>query len=210
MLFRSATVPFGLDEKLGKLGISVDDLKEFQPALIKLVVVVVALYLGEAVPRYFIEKKMQELEAELQKLTSKAAELQKDLASKKDIRKQMEQLNKEEVEANRQLQAVNALKQSRTYAFKALDELMVLMGKTDKVWIEDLKYEKMKMSLTGRCWEYFPINDFVKSIMESTRYSNVLFKDIQAEPAKNKMQGVPEALQKTKRFNLEYAIKEGD
>ena len=79
----AATVPFGLDEKLGKLGISVDDLKEFQPALIKLVVVVVALYLGEAVPRYFIEKKMQKLEAELQKLTSKAAELQKDLASKK-------------------------------------------------------------------------------------------------------------------------------
>jgi len=55
------------------------------------------------------------------------------------------------------------------------------------------------------------VNEFVKSISESTRYTNVKFKDVTAEAPKFKLiPGVPEALQKTKKFDLEFGVKEGE
>ena len=154
---------------------------------------------------------MKVLDADLAKLTAKSSELQKDLASKKDIRKQMDQLNKEEVELNRQLNAVNSLQQGRLIAFNTLNDLMAQMGKVGKVWLDDIKFENHKVALTGRSREYFAVNDFVKGVTESTRYSNVLFKEITAEPPRYKLiQGVPEAMQKTKRFALEFNVKEGE
>jgi hypothetical protein len=88
---------------------------------------------------------------------------------------------------------------------------MVQMNKTGKVWIDEIQYKDRKVSMTGRSWGYFAVNDFVKSITESTRYTNVLFKEITAEAPRYKVvQGVPEALQKTKKFLLEFTVKEGE
>lgn len=208
---KTAAIPFGLDEKLDKLGINAGELQELRPALVRVLFVVVGLYIANFVPNYLHEEKVKTLDAQLQKLSAKAQELQKELATKKDIRKQMDQLNKEEVELNRQLNAVNALQQGRGMAFNTLNDIMVQLGKTGKVWIDDIKFDKKSIAMTGRSWEYFAINDFVKSITESTRYYDVLFKDIQAEAPRYKViQGVPEALQKTKKFQLEFKVKEGE
>mgnify|MGYP003704790209 CR=1 FL=1 len=85
------------------------------------------------------------------------------------------------------------------------------LGKSGKVWIDDIKYDRRSITLTGRSWEYFAINDFVKSITESTRYYDVLFKNIEAEMPRTKfVPGVPEAIQKTKKFSLEFKVKESD
>ncbi len=159
-------------------------------------------------PTYLYEEKVKELDEKHSKLAVKAEELQKELNTKRDIRKQMEQLNKEEVELQRQLNAVNALQRDRSSAFATLNDVVQQLAKTQKVWIEDLKYENRKVILNGRAWEYFPINDFVKAITESTRYTNVIFKEISAEEAKKLIAGVPEALQKTKRFSLEFNVRE--
>ena len=207
---KSASAAFGLDKQFEKLGINFSDIQELRPALVRVATVIVGLYIGNFVPTYLHEEKMRSLEAELSKLTAKSAELTKELATKKDIRKQMEQLNKEEVELNRQLNAVNALQQGRSLAFNTLNDIMVQLGKAGKIWIDDLKYENHKVTLTGRSWEYFAVNDFVKAITESTRYFNVLFKEIAAETPRYKIQGVPEALQKTKKFSLEFSVKEGE
>jgi Tfp pilus assembly protein PilN len=203
-----AAMPFGLDEKLEKFGVSFTDFNELRPALVRLLVLFAGLYIANYVPTYLHEEKIKELDEKQTKLAQKSAELQKELNTKKDIRKQMEQLNKEEVELQRQLNAVNALQRDRASAFSTLNDIVQQLAKTQKVWVEDLKYENRKITLNGRSWEYFPVNDFVKSITESTRYTNVLFREIAAEEAKKPIAGVPEALQKTKKFNLEFTVRE--
>lgn len=204
-----AAVPFGLDEKLEKLGISIDDLNELRPAIIRVAVLVTGLYVANFVPAYLHEQKIKELDEKVQKLSVRSAELTRELATKKDIRKQMEQLNKEEVELQRQLNAVNALQRDRAQAFQTLNDVVQQLNKSQKVWIEDLKYDKNKgVTLNGRAWEYFPINDFVKAITESTRYTNVIFKEITAEDVRKPIAGVPEALQKTKKFSLEFGVRD--
>jgi Tfp pilus assembly protein PilN len=206
-----ASVPFGLDEKFGKLGINIEDLQELRPGLVRVLFVVVGLYIGNFVPGYLHDEKVRQLDADMAKLSAKSSDLQRELATKKDIRKQMEQLNKEEVELNRQLNAVTALQAGRALAFNTLNDIMVQLGKVQKVWIDDLKYENHKISLTGHSWEYFAINEFVKAITESTRYSNVLFREIVAENPKFKpIQGIPESMQKTKKFSLEFNVKESE
>ena len=106
---------------------------------------------------------------------------------------------------------MTALQQNRGMAFKTLDDIMEQLGKSGKVWIDDIKYDRRSITLTGRSWEYFAINDFVKSITESTRYYDVLFKNIEAEMPRTKfVPGVPEAIQKTKKFSLEFKVKESD
>lgn len=208
---KTAAIPFGLEERFEKLGIRPSDLQELRPSLVRVAIVIVGLYIGNFVPAYLHDEKVKQLDAQLAKLTAHSAELTRELASKKDIRKQMDQLNKEEVELNRQLNAVNALKEGRSLAFNTLNDLMLQLQKVGKVWIEDLEYKGHKVNLTGRSWEYFAVNEFVKAITESTRYSNVQFKEITAESPKSKLiQGVPEALQKTKRFTLEFGVKEGE
>lgn len=203
-----ASVPFGLDEQFEKLGISLADLQELRPAIVRVATLAVGLYFANFVPTYLYEEKMRILGAELEKLTARSTELQHELAAKKDIRKQMEQLNKEEAELQRQLNAVNALQRGRSLAFGTLNDVMTQLTKTQKVWIEDFKYENRKVVLSGKSWDYFPVNDFVKSVTESTRYSNVLFKEVSAEAPKFKViQGVPEAMQKTKKFFLEFDVK---
>jgi len=208
---KTAAVPFGLDDKLEKFGIKGEELRELQPAIVRIIVLGIGLYIGNYVPTYLHDEKLRKLDAELSKLTSRSGELARELATKKDIRKQMEQLNKEEFELNRQLNAVNALQQGRSLAFNSLNDLMIQLGKTGKVWLDDLKYESKKMSLNGRSWEFFPVNEFVKTITESTRYTNVAFHGIQSEASGVKpIAGVPEAMQKTKKFSLEYNVKEGE
>jgi|GEM_PF-3700096 len=203
-----AGMPFGLDEKLEKLGVSLSDFNDLRPAIVRVITLVVGIYIANFVPTYLHEEKMKELDEKQAKIAVKTAELQKELNTKKDIRKQMEQLNKEEVELQRQLNAVNSLQRDRASAFVTMNDIIQQLAKTQKVWVEDLKYENRKITLNGRAWEYFPINDFVKAITESTRYSNVLFKEISAEEAKKIIAGVPEALQKTKKFSLEFSVRE--
>lgn len=206
---KAAAVPFGLDERLEKLGFNLDEFNELRPALIRVAVLVAGLYVGNYVPTYLHETKVKELDEKLQKLTERSGELTRELSTKRDIRKQMEQLNKEESELQRQLNAVNALQRDRSQAFQTMSDIFGHLNKSQKVWLDDFKYEKTKgVTLSGRAWEYFPINDFVKSISESTRYSNVSFKEITAEKVQKPIQGVPEVLQKTKKFSLDFVVKD--
>jgi Tfp pilus assembly protein PilN len=208
---KATKVPFELEEKLEKLGLSVNDLKNLRPSIFRVVFLAAGLYLANSLPEYLRKEKLQRLDAELQKLTAQSGQLQKELVSKKDIRKQMEQLNKEEGELQRQLNAVSALQQGRSLAFSTLNDVVSQLEKSKKVWLEDLKYEGKRIILNGKSWEYFPINDFVKSITESTRYSTVLFKEITTEASGQRIiPGVPEGTQKIKKFALEFNVKDGE
>ena len=145
------------------------------------------------------------LDAQIAELAQQSSKLTAELATKRDIRKQMDQLNKEEVELQRQLNAVNALQKDRSLAFRTVDNIVVSLPQ--KVWLTKIEYQDRTMDLDGRCWEYFPINDFVKTINESTQYMNVAFRGIEAELVQNKVQGVPEAVQKIKAFNVKFSVK---
>lgn len=210
---KASQVPFGLEEKLEKIGIKYDDLYEMRWALLRVAIVGIGLYLGNHIPTQLHDEKSARLDQETTKLAESEKELQKQLLEKKDVRKQMDMLNKEEVELQRQLNAVGALQKGRGLAFNTLDDLMIQLGSPKKVWLEDLKFENKKISFSGRAWEWFPINDLVKSITESTRYSNVVWKDMTVEASKysslNGLSGVSEGTAKIKRFNLEYTVKDG-
>jgi len=205
---KDSPVPFALDEKLEKLGINIGDFSELLQGLVRLGTVALGLYVANYVPTYLHEEKMKQLDEKYSKLAVRTAELQKEVSSKRDIRKQMEQLNKEEVDLQRQLNAVNALQRNRSSAFVTLNDLVVNLSKSRKLWINDLKYEGQKIFMNGHSWEYIPINDFVKDISESTRYTNVLFKEVAAEEAKRVVPGVPESAQKIKKFALEFTVRE--
>ncbi len=201
----AGSIPFGLDEQFEKLGINAADLSEMRPALVRFGILLVGLYIANYAPTYYHEMQIQELEAEVTALNEKAQILNKELASKKDIRKQMEQLNKEEIELQRQLNAVNALQRDRSLAFRTIDNMIISLP--SKVWINSVAYRNRNVTVKGSCWEYFPINDFVKSINESTQYMEVVFKGITTENPGTLIPGIPEAMQKIKNFELEFKVK---
>lgn len=197
--------PFGLDERLAQLGLSGAELQELRPHLIRFAIMIVGLYLANFVPTYLQEQKIAQLQAEIDSLDAEANKLRAELAAKRDIRKQMEQLNKEEVELQRQLNAVNSLQKDRGLAFRTIDNLMISMPQ--KIWITSFDYKNKIVNLKGACWEYFPINDFVKVINESTQYADVSFRGITSSTAKEPVKGVPESLQKVKDFEVEFRVK---
>ncbi len=198
-------MPFGLDEQFSKLGFNASDFQEARPGLIRLAVLLVGFYLASFLPNYFHQTKLEELNAKNAKLTEQASALTKELNAQKGIRKQMEQLNNEENELQRQLNAVSNLQKDRSLAFRTMDN--VIMSLPTKVWLNHVDYKDRTVVLKGASWEFFSIHDFVKSINESIQYTNVIFKGIHAEPPSTYAPGIPEALQKVKNFELEFKVK---
>ncbi|MGK4422243.1 hypothetical protein ACSLVQ_28750, partial [Klebsiella pneumoniae] len=80
-----AKVPFGLDEKLERLGINATDLQELRPGAIRIVVIATALYAANYIPGYLHDEKVKQLDADMATLQQKSGELQWELATKKDI-----------------------------------------------------------------------------------------------------------------------------
>ena len=203
----AGSIPFGLDEKLAQLGITTSELQEMRPGLIRLAVLVVGLYLAESIPVGMHERKVAELNNTLNALTEQTEKLSQELASKRDIRKQMDQLNREESELQRQLSAVRGLQKNRSTAFRSLDSLVVSLPQ--KVWLTAFEYKAPVIAVKGASWEFFPIHDFVKSINDSTQYGGVKFGGITTEaPAGGFQPDVPEAVQKKKNFTLEFQVLE--
>jgi Tfp pilus assembly protein PilN len=200
-----APAPFGLDEQLGKLGIRPEDLDELKPGIIRVAVIVSSLYMLNFGLTYYHDQRGRTLDAELEKKTAESKGLSEKLAAKKNIRQQMEQLNKEEAELQRQLNAVSALSRDKSLAFQLMNNTVLTLP--PKVWIDSIKMDKFKVSILGKSWEYFPINDFVKTITESTNYTGVNFKEIKAEDAQRIVPGVPIASQRIKTFGVDFTLK---
>lgn len=198
-------LPPALVEQLEKLGLSAEDVQEMRTGLVRLALLLVGAYAAMQVPTHFFEQKKAELDQRIATLSQESQSLAQTLASKEDVRKQMDQLNKEENELQRQLNAINSLQNNRGLAFRTLNNLVVSLP--PKVWLDSIGYQDGQIALKGSCWEYFPINDFVKSINESTQYTGVNFKGIVATDAPQKVPGVRDALQKTKNFELEFRVK---
>lgn len=202
---KKAEVPFGLGETFAKLGLKTDDFESLRPGLIRLIVLCGGLYAGHYVPNYIYSGQLAELDKKLEALNARQEQLKTELASKNGIRNQMTQLNDEEVQLQRQLKAVSSLKQDRGIAFESLDGLMTRLPTT--IWLSNIKYSDRKVSFNGSSWDYFSINDFVKTINESIQYTNVQFRGIQTKPAEQAYPGIPDSIKKIKTFDLEYQVK---
>lgn len=202
---KKVAAPFGLDEKLAKLGIKPEDFSALQPVLIKVAVLGAGLYLADYIPNYFYQQKMQELDQRIAGLNERKNALSSEMASKKEITKKMEQLNKEEIDIQRQLNAVAALQRDRSLAFRTLDNIVTAVP--PKVWVTKLSYNNRSMNIRGSSWEYFPINDFIKTLNEYTQYMNVNFKGIETETSSKPLAGVPEAVQRIKTFDVDFVVK---
>lgn len=201
----AGAIPFGLDEKLAKLGITPADLIEMRMGLLRLGILLLGVYLCNVVPAHLHAKKLAELDVQVNELSQQASKLGQELASKKDIRRQMDQLTKEEVELQRQLNAVASLQKDRGLAFRTIDSMVVSLPQ--KVWINSVEYRDQNVIVRGASWEYFPIKDFVKAINESTQFTSLVFKGITSENPGTVVKGVPEAMQKIKNFELEFKVK---
>ena len=202
---KKVAAPFGLDEKLAKLGVKPEDLATLQPALVKVGVIIAGLYVAEYVPNHIYETKMAELDQRIAALNERKNALNSEMASKKDITKKMEQLNKEELDIQRQLNAVNGLQRDRSLAFRSLDNIVTALP--PKVWVSRIAYNNRQINIKGSSWEYFPINDFIKTINEYTQYTNVNFKGIETEGSAKPLAGVPEAAQRIKTFDVDFLVK---
>lgn len=198
-------VPFGLDTHLEKIGIRIEDYEPLKHKLIMFMVLLIFSYVAYYVPNYLHQEKMAALDMQISSIESRLNDLRKELASKREIRKNMEQLSKEEGEMQRQLNAVGALKKDRSLAFRSLNDLVVALPQ--KVWFENINYTERLITLVGKSWEYFPINDFVKYVNSSTLYHSVIFKGITTEDPIQKVPGIPDAKQKIKNFNVEFRVR---
>ena len=201
----SAQVPFQLDERLAKLGVSTDQIMELRPQLVKLALLLVGVYAAGEIPAQIMAEKVRKLDQQIEQLGKTAQGLEKELASKKDLRRQMEDLNKGELELQRQLNAIVSLQKDRGLAFRTVDSLVNLLP--GKVWVNEMSFNHRQMRITGSCWEYFPINDFVKSVSESSQFKDVIFRGIQTEPSKMKVPGIAEHMQRIKNFEMEFTVK---
>jgi Tfp pilus assembly protein PilN len=201
----AGAVPFALDEKLARLGVTPSDLVEMRPGLIRLAVLLAGVYTLNWLPAYLHEQKIKELDVQLAEINDQSKRLSQELSTKKEIRGKMEQLNKEEVELQRQLNAVSALQKDRGIVFRHLDGLVGLVPQ--KVWINSIDYKERGFNLRGSSWEYFPINKFVEVLNASTMFTSLNFKGITTESGGPVVQGVPEALQKIKNFDMEFKLK---
>jgi len=203
----AAGLPFGLDQHFEKLGLRGGDIADLRPGLIRLAACLAGLYVANYVPNYFHQKQIEELEVTISGLTQKSGQLKRELNTKKDVRKQMDQLNKEEGELQRQLNAVNALQKDRSLAFRTIDNITTSVPA--KVWIKKLIYDERRVTISAACWEYFPITDFVRTVNESTQYTSVIFKDIKAESSGDTrlLPGVPASAQKIKNFEVGFSVK---
>ena len=159
---KQTPAPSGLDVLLEKAGIKMDDLVALKMPLLKAGIMALGFYLAEYIPNAIQEQMIQELDVKLNAITQKTDALQKEVNAKREIRRQMEQLTKEENELNRQLNIISNLSRSRALAFKILDNITLMLPQ--KVWINRLEYTDGKLLVDGSSWEYFPVNDFVKSL----------------------------------------------
>ena len=202
---KSAPAPFGLDSVFEKVGFKPDDIAELRPGIIRMAVLAALVYLANFVPTYLQQMQIKDLDARTAVINQRKETLQAELNTKKEFRKQMDQLNKEEVELQRQLNAINGLNRDRGLAFRTMDH--IVSSVSSKVWITKSSYKNKMVQINGSSWEYFPINDFVKTITEFSQYTNVLFKWIKAELPPKPVTGVPLSAQKVKNFELEFRVK---
>jgi Tfp pilus assembly protein PilN len=203
---KKAQAPFGLDPALEKLGISTDDLLQLRPAALKIVACLALLYACDYIPSYIVEQKTAELDAQIKVVNDKSSKLQAELNTKKELRKQMEQLQKDEADINKQLSAINGLTKDRGLAFRAVDNVTTILPA--KVWFTKIDYAAHKMIISGSSWEYFAINDFVKSLNEISAFHGVNLSGISSEGTpKAIVPGVSEADQKIKSFDVDFTLK---
>lgn len=199
--------PFGLDKLIDKLGGGKFDFHQFKPTLMKLTALLVAYYAAQAIPDFFYGQKLREQEAKLQTLNAQAAVLQKELTSKKEIRKQMEQLIKEEVELRRQLDVISNLSKDRILPFKIVSTVAELIP--NNVWLDKLEFRGSTVSLDGLAWEYGAVNSYLRALSENSYFQALTLRSIQADEIQGKpIPGVPVDIQKLKHFMAEMAIRQ--
>jgi len=203
---KKKTLPFGIDKALEKAGVSEAQLEELKPALPKIGVILVGLYLANFIPNYFYEQRMAELQARQAQVSKTVGDLRKEIGSLKKVRQEMERLQKEEAEVDAQLSAIEGLSRGRERAFNVLNSIVEVLPQ--KVWLDRLDYRASSMSLAGSSWEFFPINDFVRSLTENTKFEAVTLRSIRAQPVANIEPGIPTADQKTKEFQIEMLVRD--
>ena len=198
---------FSIEEKLSVIGVKPGDFDAFKPIIIKLVAVGIGVYAAGLLPTYFYDKKLAAASAVLKDLEQQQNELQGQLAKKKDLRKQMEQLNKDEAEMQRQISTIEGISRNRSLAFRALD--LVVASLPQKVWFEHLTYGNRRFGIKGFSWEYFAINDYIKQLNESAQFGEVNYKGVKAgNTAGPLVPGIPEAAQRVKLFDVDFVVKE--
>ena len=197
--------PFGLDKALERAGINEAQIEELKPSLPKLLVIVAVLYLAYFIPNYFLEEKVTELRAQQDVVGNKLTGIKAELASLKKVREAMDKLTKDEADIEAQLSTIEGLSNGRGAAFQALNSIIQILP--DKVWFDRINYNSGAISLTGGSWEYFAINDFVRSLTENTKFEAVTLRNIRAEPPGALQPGIPAADQKTKNFQIDMLLQ---
>ncbi|NUM88015.1 MAG: PilN domain-containing protein [Bdellovibrionales bacterium] len=198
-------VPFGLDKVLEKAGVTSSQLEELRPSGKKIAVILVAMYLAGAIPDYWLQMQVDELQARYNEVNAQAETFRKELGGLKAVRQKMETLQKEESEVDKQLLTIQALSQNRDLAFRSLNSVLELLPQT--AWIDNFRYKDRLFTIEGAAWEYFTVNDFVRALSENTRFSAVTLRGIKADAIQGvPVAGIPSVDQKTKSFQLEFMV----
>jgi Tfp pilus assembly protein PilN len=204
---KKTPAPFGLDQLFEKAGIRPGDLESMKPAFIKIGAILLIFYAAQEAPHIYFDSKLKQLDATLKGLTDKVESMQKILAEKKEIRKDMEQLLKEEAETKRQLDVISSISKDRSVPFKVVDNLSAILPQ--KVWISRMEITGQTIQLEGNSWDYFSINEYIRSLNESPLLQAVTLRSMASEELATKpIAGIPEADQKTKVFQLEMMLRQ--
>lgn len=191
--------------QLEKIGINAEIVESLKWTLLRFLVLIIGLYAVAYVPEELLRREIAVLDAKLGVLSQRKVQLAADLAQKKDLRKKMESINKDEADLQRQLSAITALTKDRVIAFKTLENVTALLP--EKVWLKSINLTKEnRMNLSGSSWEHSPINDFVRAVTDTTQFTDVQFRGITSEGGST-VPGISAAAQKIKVFDLDFRIK---
>lgn len=196
----------GLDKIFEKIGIKGIDPEFARQAGMKIAALAIGLYVGFFVPNYLYELERDELRARLDGMNEQIKTLQKQYDAKKDIRKQMEELTKQETEAKRRLDIIMKIARDREVAFRTFENFTNLLPQ--KVWLNRVEFNNLSLTLEGSAWEYPSVNEFIKSLSESAYFDAVTLRTVAADASSAlNLPGVSASVQKQKNFNVEMLLK---
>ncbi len=188
------------------LGESLSGLNDYIQGIMKIAIMVAGSWFVLGIPEKQIQKKVAELDTQIGTLNGEKNTLQAEVRKNSGVNAQMQETNKRIGEITRKLSIINALDMDRQVGFN----IMNLMSKTipKKVWLETIRLNNGKIELAGASWELIPINHFLKILENSQKFIDIRLKSISSSPARKIIPGIPESLQRIKKFNVSMGIKQ--
>lgn len=134
-----------------------------------LIVAFIILYGIEPFLIDYFEKQLTEISAKTKVIVSKQREINKDLKALEHVKKQVEDLNRQEKALSQRINAVKVIVDKRQNPFKVFK--YIAENTPDDVWIKELELDDRKLKMIGYSKSWKSIGEFLENLKSSIFFS---------------------------------------